>query len=84
MISDRVKQDSRQHQYRAAHPYAIGLLFPPVAGSHGCLSGKSEIVAQVKRGTLIIPTHESGPWYGVDMTNGSTACVHSEFLAQLR
>jgi len=44
-------------------------------------SNTSDVIAQARRGTIVVPTHESGAWYGVPMTDKSTGWVHQDFLS---
>ena len=43
---------------------------------------KSGIIAQIGKGTRVIPTQVSGIWYGIEMPDGSTGWVHGDFLAR--
>jgi micrococcal nuclease len=40
----------------------------------------SSVIAQIGRGTKVIPKRMSGAWYGIEMPDGSTGWVHRDFL----
>lgn len=47
-------------------------------------TGTSEVIAQAVQGTVIVPTRESGVWYGVEMTDGTTGWLHSDYVSPVR
>ena len=47
-------------------------------------ASQSSVVAQLERGTIVVPRRVSGAWYGIDMTDGRTGWVHSDFLSPVR
>ena len=47
-------------------------------------ASQSSVVAQLERGTIVVPRRVSGAWYGIDMTDGRTGWVHSDFLSPAR
>jgi micrococcal nuclease len=42
----------------------------------------SSVIAQIDRGTKVIPKRMSGAWYGIEMPDGSTGWVYRDFLAR--
>jgi micrococcal nuclease len=40
----------------------------------------SSVIAQIDRGTTVVPERVSGMWYGIKMPDGTTGWVHSGFL----
>ena len=40
----------------------------------------SSVIAQIGMGTTVVPKRVSGPWYGIEMADGSTGWVHGDFL----
>lgn len=44
-------------------------------------AASAAIVAKAGRGTEFIPSHTSGAWFGVPMSDGSTGWLHSDFVA---
>ena len=45
-------------------------------------SVSAAIVAKAKRGTEFVPSFQSGDWFGVPMSDGSTGWIHTNFVAQ--
>ncbi len=41
---------------------------------------QSSVVAQIGKGTTLIPKRQSGPWYEIELSDGSTGWVHGGFL----
>lgn len=44
-------------------------------------TASAAIVARAEQGTEFIPSHTSGAWFGVPMSDGSTGWLHSDFVA---
>ena len=44
-------------------------------------SAKSAVVGKAIRGTKFVPSHTSGQWYGVQMSDGTTGWVHQDYVA---
>jgi hypothetical protein len=43
-------------------------------------AASSAVLAQIGRATTVTPNQVSGPWYGIEMPNGGTGWIHSDFL----
>lgn len=41
------------------------------------------ILGQVGEGTTFTPKQISGPWYGIEMGDGSIGWVHSDFVSRV-
>ena len=41
----------------------------------------SSVIAQIGRGTKVIPKRLSGAWYGIEISDGSIGWVHRDFLS---
>lgn len=41
----------------------------------------SDVLAQIGRGTKVVPKRVSGPWYGIEMRDGGIGWVHRDFLS---
>ncbi len=44
-------------------------------------STSSAVLVKVSRGTEIDPTHRSGPWIGIALSDGSTGWLHTDYLS---
>ncbi|MGB3337323.1 MAG: thermonuclease family protein [Devosia sp.] len=45
-------------------------------------AGTANVIAQIGRGTKVLPKRMSGAWYGIEMSDGSTGWVHRDFLSR--
>lgn len=43
-------------------------------------AGNAGVIAQIARGTMVVPKRLSGGWYGIEMADGSTGWIHRNFL----
>lgn len=47
-------------------------------------STKAVVVGRASRGTAMVPTHEAGEWYGVELIDGTIGWVHRDYLSPKR
>ena len=44
-------------------------------------SARSSVIGQIGKGSRVFPNEASGNWFGIEMSDGATGWVHSDFLS---